>query len=404
MKIYPVGGFVRDKIMNIKSNDIDYVVVGADIKEMQALGFKQVGKKFPVFINPENKCEYALARKEIKTGPKHTDFNFIFDKSITLEEDLKRRDFTCNALAYDKDNNKIIDYHNGIADIKNKTLRHINSTHFVEDPLRVLRMCRFAAQLNFDIADETMQLATEMVANKMLQHLSAERIWQELLKALKSENFHKFILSARQCGALKEILPEIEQMFSTPENPKTHPEGNVGEHTILAVKYVATCSPKVKFASLMHDTGKILTPKEQLPSHLGHEKTGPELINKICSRLKVPNSFKNFAADACRYHGYFYHLLKLTPEDLYLTLSALKKYDTDEIIAVFRSDYFGRALQKPAEKQQEKEQFFKKAMHIFKNIKTCEMPNFAELQQDKDFSQKLKEYKIKTLINKLTIS
>ena len=238
----------------------------------------------------------------------------------------------------------------------------------------------------------------------MLSHLSAERIWQEIFKALKTNNFHKFILSARQCGALNEILPEIELMFSTPENLKTHPEGNVGEHTIMAIKYVAKCSAQVKFAALLHDVGKILTPKEQLPSHLGHDKTGPKRISQICSRLKIPNSFKEFAMASCKYHGYFHHLLKLTPEDLYQTLYALQKFDTDELIVVFRSDYFGRALQKPAQKQLEKEEFFKKAFHIFKNIKAEAMPNFSELKHDKDFPEKLKEYKIQTLTNELTVS
>ena len=201
----------------------------------------------------------------------------------------------------------------------------------------------------------------------------------------------------RECGALKDILPELDEMFSTPENPKTHPEGNVGAHTILAIQYVAHCSPIVKFSALMHDVGKILTPKQQLPSHAGHEITGPELINKICLRLKAPNSFKEFARTSCRYHGYFYHILKLPPEELYQTLFALQKFNIDDLIYLFRSDYFGRLIQKPADNQQEKEEFFKKMMKIFKNIKASDMPNFDNINKDADFKEKLRDFKIKTI-------
>lgn len=400
MKIYEVGGCVRDKLLGKTPSDFDYVVVGATVDEMLALGYKQVGKTFPVFIKDNQ--EYALARKEIKTGDKHSDFKFIFTPNITLEDDLIRRDFTCNALAYDKENNQIIDFHNGIADIKNKILRHVNSDHFPEDPLRILRMCRFSAQLDFDIAPETLDLAKSMVSQNMLSHLSAERIWQEINKALTTPHFDKFILSMRSCGALKAVLPEIDEMFSTPENLKTHPEGNVGAHTILAVKYVAKCSPVVKFAALMHDVGKTLTPKEQLPYHAGHEITGPKLINEICIRLKTPNNFKNFAKISCQYHGYFYHILKLAPEDLYQFLHALQKYDINELIDFFRSDYFGRALTYPKDKQQKKEDFFKKMMKIFKDIKASDMPNFANISKNANFKEKLRDYKIKIIKENLS--
>ena len=177
MQIYMVGGAVRDMVLGLEPHDKDYVVVGADAAEMTALGFEQVGKNFPVFLHPESKEEYALARKEIKTGDKHTDFKFVFDKSVTLQEDLERRDFTCNALVYDMQNHEIKDFVGGLKDIERKTLRHVNDAHFAEDPLRVLRMCRFAAKLNFGIAPETINLARQMVGNKMLHHLCGERIW-----------------------------------------------------------------------------------------------------------------------------------------------------------------------------------------------------------------------------------
>lgn len=401
MKIYEVGGCVRDKLLGKTPNDFDYVVVGATIDEMTISGYKQVGKNFPVFIKDGH--EYALARKEIKAGNKHSDFEFISNKDITLSEDLERRDFTCNALAYDKENDHIIDFHNGISDINNKILRHVNSTHFPEDPLRVLRMCRFAAQLNFNIAPETLKIATQMVADGMLSHLSAERIWQEFTKALETPNFDKFITSMRACGALKAILPEVEQMFFIPENPQTHPEGTVGAHTILALKYVANCSPEIKFASLMHDIGKILTPKEQLPNHSGHEITGAKLINEICSRLKVPNKFKNFAKITCQYHGYFWNILNLSTEDLYQILNALQKFNIDDLINFFRSDYFGRANEYPLKEQSDKEIFFKKALNIFKNIKSSDMPNFENIKKNKDFKENLKNYKLKILQENLTL-
>ena len=395
MKIYEIGGCVRDKLLGKEPSDFDHIIVGATVDEMLALGFKQVGKAFPVFI--KNGHEYALARKEIKVGNKHSDFKFIFTPDITLEEDLTRRDFTCNAIAYDKENDRIIDYHSGIADIKNKILRHVNSDHFPEDPLRVLRMCRFSAQLDFAIAPETLELASHMVSYGMLSYLSAERIWQEISKALATPNFDKFILSMRECGALKAILPEVDKMFSTPENTQTHPEGNVGAHAILAVKYVAKCSPVVKFAALMHDIGKILTPKEQLPNHTGHEITGPKIIHDICLRLKVPNNFKNFAKISCQYHNNFYHILKISPEDLYQTLHALQKYNIDDLLHFFRSDYFGRALAYPKDKQQEKEKFFKKMMDIFKSIKATDMPDFNCISKGANFKEKLREYTIRII-------
>lgn len=397
MKIYQVGGSVRDKLMQRTPHDTDYVVTGASVEQMQQLGYRQVGKHFPVFIEPSSGDEYALARKEIKIGSKHTDFKFIFDSSITLADDLERRDFTCNAIALDKDSGKIIDYHHGQKDIENKILRHVNSQHFSEDPLRVLRMCRFAAQLGFTIAPETMLLAQKMVNQNMLSYLSAERIWQEFYKALQSEYFDKFITAMRECGALKSILPEIDKMFSTPENLETHPEGNVGEHTILSVKQVSHCTPKVKFATFLHDVGKIVTPTKQIPNHKGHEATGIQIINKICQRLKVPNDIKNFAKISCQYHGYFYHILELSIEDLYETVSALYKYNTDDLINVFRADYFGRLLKKDTQIQKTKEDFFRKALNIFKNIKATDMPDFSKLPKDKSFFLKYREFKIDVL-------
>ena len=252
MKIYLVGGAVRDRIMGIIPNDNDYVVVGATIEDMLSNGFRPIGKNFPVFIRKGSKEEYALARKEIKQGPKHTDFGFIFDESITLEEDLVRRDFTCNALAYDFEENRVIDYHRGIEDIHNRILRHV-SPHFIEDPLRVIRLCRFAAQLDFSVAEETMILARDMVLQNHLDYISPERIWAELKKALRYPSFYRFVEVAHECFALKKILAAVETLWSVKNNSQ---ETTLAEHMIECLKNVGQDNEIVKFATLLHNIGE----------------------------------------------------------------------------------------------------------------------------------------------------
>ena len=403
MKIYQIGGSVRDKIMKISPHDFDYVVVGSSVKKMIELGYKQVGKNFPVFINLQNGCEYALARKEIKTGPTHTDFQFIFDETITLKQDVERRDFTCNAIAYDEENNTLIDYHNGITDIDNKILRHINKEHFIEDPLRVLRMCRFAAQLNFNIAEETMELANYMVRNGMLEHLSSERIWQEILKALQTQNFDKFILTAKQCGALNDFLPEIEQLFSIPERSETHPEGTVGNHTIMALKYAAKFKPEIKFAVLMHDIGKLKTPKNELPIHNQHHLNGITIIKDICNRLRVPNSFKKFAILSCRYHTDFAEIEKLNYTELVNLSDALSQSTINDFIKVCKSDFYGRAIKYPTAKFKIKENILNNIISIIWPIKATDLPNFDQISEKQNIKEKLKTYKIDILQKNLTL-
>ena len=257
MKTYLVGGAVRDMVLGRPPHDSDYVVFGATPEEMTALGFERVGKDFPVFLHPQTHDEYALARKEIKTGDKHTDFKFVFGPDITPAEDMQRRDFTCNALMFDAENNKIIDLVGGVEDIHNRVIRHVNTEHFIEDPLRVLRMCRFAAKLDFEIAPETMKLAQDMTRTGMLNHLTSERIWKEIESALNTDHFDKFIRTMRECGALKVLLPEVDKLWDTPERTDYHPEGNSGEHTMLVLQQGYNLSPKIKFALLLHDIGKI---------------------------------------------------------------------------------------------------------------------------------------------------
>lgn len=236
MKVYLVGGAVRDYFFNKKPHDKDYVVVGSTIEGMLALGFTQVGKEFPVFLHPKTSEEYALARTERKTGNKHTDFSFEFSPNVTLEDDLIRRDFTINAMAMDIETGEVIDYFNGKQDLENKILRAVRPETFIEDPLRLLRGCRFAAQLKFNIASETMELFKKMVADGMLEHLTSERVWKETEKALSSGyDSEKYFETLNQCGALKVLFPEIDKLFDTPEKLEYHPLGNTGLHTMACL-------------------------------------------------------------------------------------------------------------------------------------------------------------------------
>lgn len=345
MRIYQVGGAVRDKLLHIECNDKDFVVFGATEQEMLDNGYKKVGKSFPVFIHPKTKEEYALARKEIPIGSTHTDFKFIFSPDISIEEDAIRRDFTCNAIYLDTKTNEIIDLHNGKEDIKNKILRHV-SEHFTEDPLRVLRMCRFSAQLDFDVAEETMQLCIQMVKSGAMKNLSQERIWQELERAMCYPKFYRFVLCAKQCGALKEILPEIDELWNIPERLDYHPEGNSGEHTILALKSAQSIDSLVNFGILFHDVGKIKTDPNNWPSHHHHAEYGEEMIKKISKRIKAPIKFSKFASFVIANHMIYHYPLDKAKRDIVLLAITLHKKQKDNYVTrfleVLKSDMQGR--------------------------------------------------------------
>ena len=300
--VYLIGGAVRDMLMGREPHDRDYVVVGSTIEEMLAKGFKQVGKDFPVFLDKDGD-EYALARKEKKIGDKHTDFEFIFDPSVTLQEDTLRRDISINGLAMDK-NGKIIDYVNGQEDIKNKIIRVIDEDNFKLDPLRILRVARFYAQLkDFEIEPLTKRLCWKMVQEGMLKHLSAERVWKELEKALQpgyaSHKFFEFLL---EIHALDDWFPEFVDLANAKEQKKFHWSENSFKHTMIALKRVQDCSSIVKFAVLCHDLGKGNTPEDILPKHIGHDLRGLDLIDALCDRLKAPNEYRNFAKTFCKNH------------------------------------------------------------------------------------------------------
>lgn len=303
MKKYIIGGYVRDKLRGTQPHDKDYVVIGSTIDEMLSLGYKQVGKDFPVFLHPETNDEYALARKERKTGDKHTDFAFDFSPDISLYEDCLRRDFTCNAIAQDVETGEIIDYFNGQQDIENKIIRIIDRQNFKLDPLRILRAYRFAAVLDFEIEPETKEILRDMVNDGMLKHLTAERVWNEVYKALQPRaNSAKFFEGLAEIGGLHDWFPELETLVDTPEIKEYHLSENTFKHTMLALTKVQNENELIKWTVVTHDIGKGLTPVEVLPHHYNHDERGLELINEISHRLKVPKEYRNFALLFCREH------------------------------------------------------------------------------------------------------
>ncbi len=333
MKVYLVGGAVRDKLLKHTTQDKDWVVVGSSIEEMLSLGFHQVGKDFPVFLHPDTREEYALARTEKKSGTGYTGFICDSSASVTLHDDLHRRDLTINAIAEDTDGN-IIDPFDGQGDIKQKVLRHV-STSFVEDPLRVLRVARFAARyhhLGFTIANETTALMSQMVNQGELSHLVEERVWKELSRALTEPNPDIFIRVLRECNALNVILPEIDALFGIPQPAQHHPEIDTGEHALLCLNYASQAgfNTRVRFSALVHDLGKALTPPDQLPQHIDHERRGIDPIKKLCQRIKAPNEFRELALLTCKYHLHCHRAKELKPSTLLNTLESLDAFRRSE--------------------------------------------------------------------------
>lgn len=396
MKVYLVGGAVRDKIMGITPNDRDYVVVGATLEEMLEKGFHPVGRSFPVFVKKGSNEEYALARKEVKLGPKHTDFGCVFDKSITLEDDLVRRDFSCNAIAYDIENDKLIDYHGGIDDIHNKVLRHI-SPHFVEDPLRIIRLCRFAAQLGFTVEKRTMDLVRDMVLQNQLDNISAERIWGEIKKALRYPNFYRFIEVAHECFALKKILSTVESLWSIKENPQ---ETTLAEHVIDCLKSVSHDNEMVKFATLLHNIGE--TKFFGITHHSEEaEKQGVQIIKDICHTLKIPNDYQSFAIFVCKNYRKFEQVKDMNIEELLdLTDDYIKRTtaDFENFIAICRATTNSTADFEKSEK------IIRKVYNILSNIRANQMPNFDILKKDSSFKEEYRKFKLQILKSELAMA
>ncbi|WP_028877051.1 multifunctional CCA addition/repair protein [Teredinibacter turnerae] len=326
MKIYLVGGAVRDQLLGYPHHERDWVVVGATPQQMLDAGFKPVGKDFPVFLHPETQEEYALARQERKTAPGYTGFAFHADETVTLEQDLLRRDLTINAIAMDEEGT-IIDPYNGKRDIETRTLRHVSQA-FCEDPVRILRIARFAARyhhLGFRIAPETLALMRDMVQAGEVDHLVAERVWKELSRALEEQHPAIFIQTLRECGALHRLMPELNALFGIPQPEAHHPEVDTGLHALLALERACELSstPEVRFAALIHDLGKGVTPKHLWPSHHGHEQDGVALVEQLCNRLSTPNQFRELAVAVCAYHTHCHRAFELNAKTLLKTLLAL---------------------------------------------------------------------------------
>lgn len=323
MKIYLVGGAVRDQLLGLPVKDRDWIVVGADPATLLSLGYQQVGKDFPVFLNPKTKEEYALARTERKASAGYTGFICDFSPTITLEQDLIRRDLTINAMAQSEDG-EIIDPYGGKQDLENRILRHI-SPAFSEDPLRVLRVARFAARyhsLGFKISSETLALMAELAQSGELQHLTAERVWLETEKALNEKNPEIYFETLHKTGALSVLFPEIDALYGVPNPVKHHPEVDSFIHTMLVLKQAVNLTENnpilnksaVRFAAICHDLGKALTPQNILPHHYGHEQAGIKPTRSLCKRLKVPNYFQELAELTCEFHTHIHKAFELRAE------------------------------------------------------------------------------------------
>ena len=349
MQEYLVGGAVRDQLLKIEGADRDHVVVGSTPQEMLSLGFTQVGNDFPVFIHPKTGEEYALARTEKKQGHGYTGFVCSFDKDVTLEEDLQRRDLTINAMAMDK-NGKIIDPYGGQNDLNNRILRHV-SPSFIEDPLRVLRVARFAAKLHylgFYVADETLLLMQEMTQSGELSSLTPERVWIETQKALNTSDPHIFFIILKKVGALKVIFPEVNALFGVPGPKRWHPEIDSGIHTLMTLRRISleTSDPKTRFAMLCHDLGKALTPKNEWPHHRNHCALGVEPLKQLCKRLKVPKDYEELAYIVVFHHSYMHHLYRNGAEGIVNLLDKLDAWRRPQRIKPFvqccKCDFLGR--------------------------------------------------------------
>ncbi len=311
MKVYCVGGAVRDRLLDLPVKDRDWVVVGSTSEEMMAQGYLPVGKDFPVFLHPQTREEYALARTERKSAPGYRGFVVHAAPDVTLEEDLLRRDFTVNAIAQDEDG-ELIDPYGGREDLRAGILRHVSSA-FSEDPVRILRAARFSARFGFAIAPETQSLMRGMVDNGEVDALVPERVWQELSRALMEEKPSRFFSTLRSCGALARILPEIDALFGVPQVAKYHPEIDCGLHTMLVVDDAASCgyTLEARFAALTHDLGKAITPADVLPRHIGHEMRGIDLVKKFCDRIRASGECRDLALLATRFHGDIHRAMEL---------------------------------------------------------------------------------------------
>lgn len=347
MKIYLVGGAVRDELLGLEITERDWVVVGATPQQMIDQGYIPVGKSFPVFLHPQTKEEYALARTERKIAGGYHGFEFNTSQNVTVEEDLRRRDLTINAMAK-SEQGEIIDPYGGQKDLKNKILRHVSEA-FTEDPVRVLRIARFSARYSdYTIAPETLALMQKMVENKECDYLVPERVWKEMERALREDTPQRFIQVLKKANALKVILPEIDKLYGVPQDKNSHPEVDTGKHIELVLEQAARLSPEpqVRFAALVHDVGKGLTDPQDWPKHPSHEIKGEPVVKALCERLRVPKDFQQLAQIVTRYHGENYDAQENGPQAF---LRLLEKCDAfrrperfEQFLLACEADFRGR--------------------------------------------------------------
>jgi tRNA nucleotidyltransferase (CCA-adding enzyme) len=355
MKIFLVGGAVRDRLLGRPHHENDYVVVGATPDDLLGLGYRPVGKDFPVFLHPATGEQYALARTERKTGPGYYGFETRFAPDVTLEEDLARRDLTVNAMALDADGT-LVDPYGGLADLEARVLRHV-SPAFVEDPLRVLRVARFAARfapLGFSIAPATMELMRRIVSAGELAALVPERVWVETERALAEERPAVYFDVLRACGALRAVFPEVAALDGVPQPERWHPEIDTGVHTMQVLAVAASLSPdtEVRFAALVHDVGKGTTPPAEWPRHLGHEERGAAMILTMCERLRVPNGHRDLAVLVARHHARVHRAAELRPGtilELFEATDAFRRPERfEEMLLACEADARGRGPERRA--------------------------------------------------------
>ncbi len=349
MQVYLVGGAVRDRLLGRAVKERDWVVVGASPEELERQGYVPVGREFPVFLHPQTHEEYALARLERKVAPGYRGFTTKFSPDVTLEEDLRRRDLTINAMA-ETPSGGIVDPYGGQRDLEARLLRHVSDS-FIEDPVRVLRVARFAAryaELGFSVAEETVALMRRMTDSGELEALVPERVWQETERALGESRPEVFFETLRECGALQVIFPELSALYGVPQPPRWHPEVDTGVHVMLALRYSADqgASTTVRFAVLMHDLGKALTSPERWPSHRGHEEAGVPVVEALCARLKVPNGFRDLAVLTARHHAIVHRAAELRSTTVLKLLEATDAFRRperfEEMLAACEADARGR--------------------------------------------------------------
>lgn len=399
MQVYLVGGAVRDSLLGHPYQEKDYVVVGATPEHMLAQGFQPVGRDFPVFLHPETKEEYALARTERKSGKGYHGFQFFTDTTVSLEEDLIRRDLTINAIAMDQDG-KLYDPYGGQNDLENKTLRHVSEA-FAEDPLRVLRVARFAARYSsygFHIAPETLELMQTMAESGELDALTPERVWKETSRALLEDHADVYFQTLRECGALKHLFPEIDALFGVPQRPEYHPEVDCGIHTLMSLQQAckANYSLDVRFAVLVHDLGKALTPVNELPRHIMHEERGVKPVTELCERLKVPTQTRQLALSVCKEHLKCHQIMSLKPGTVWRLLQRLDVLRRPERVEAFvqacECDAKGRLGLE--DRPYPQAQYMLDAMQIVRSIKVQDLP---ENIKGAEIGEMLIQYRIDAL-------